>query len=141
MHHPLRVLFVCALNKWRSPTAEVLYRNDPRLQVRSAGIRSDAKRRISAMDIEWADVIIVMDREQKRWIQEQFQGESSPTIQVLDIPDALVYMDPELQRLLRLAIDPEIDALLELPPADIKPKPKTTPPAPADPPDTGLRAG
>jgi predicted protein tyrosine phosphatase len=50
----LRILFVCALNKWRSPTAEALYRSDPRLEVRSAGVRSNAKHRISVADIEWA---------------------------------------------------------------------------------------
>jgi len=112
VNHPLRVLFVCALNQWRSPTAEAIYRNDPRLEVRSAGVRSEAKRRISEADIVWADVIFVMDREQKRWIQERFREVNSSKIQVLDIPDALVYMAPELQRLLRLAIDPELDALL-----------------------------
>jgi predicted protein tyrosine phosphatase len=108
----LRILFVCALNQWRSPTAEVLYRSDPRLEVRSAGVRSNAKRRISAADVKWADVIFVMDREQKSWIQKRFRDVPLPDIQVLDIPASLQYMDPELQRLLRLALDPEIDALV-----------------------------
>src|SRR5437762_955595 len=112
MNTRLRVLFVCALNKWRSPTAEAIYRNDPRLEVRSAGVRSDAKRRISASDIEWAEVIFVMDQDQKAWIREQFRDLQLPKIEVLDVPDSLVYMDPELQRLLRLSIDPEIAALL-----------------------------
>jgi predicted protein tyrosine phosphatase len=108
----LRVLFVCALNQWRSPTAEVIYRNDPRLDVRSAGIRAEAKRPVRARDIEWAQVIFVMDRRQKAWIQEQFRNLPLPPIIILDIPDSLMFMDPELQRLLRLAIDPEINALL-----------------------------
>jgi predicted protein tyrosine phosphatase len=103
---------VCALNKWRSPTAEAIYRNDARLEVRSAGIRSDAKRHLSARDLEWADVVFVMDQDQKNWIREQFRESKLPEIQVLDIPGSLVFMDPELQRLLRLAIDPEIEALL-----------------------------
>lgn len=112
MNRPLRVLFVCALNQWRSPTAELLYRNDPRLEVRSAGVRAEAKRRISEADMAWADVIFVMDRKQKSWIEERFRDVGVPRIQVLDITDGLIYMDPELQRLLRLAIDPEIEALL-----------------------------
>jgi predicted protein tyrosine phosphatase len=107
-----RILFVCALNKWRSPTAEALYRSDSRLEVRSAGVRSSAKHVLSVADIKWADVIFVMDREQKAWIQERFRHLPLPGIKVLDIPGTLVYMDPELQRLLRLAIDPELDALL-----------------------------
>jgi predicted protein tyrosine phosphatase len=107
----LRILFVCALNQWRSPTAEALYRSDPRLEVRSAGVRANARRRISAADVQWANVIFVMDSEQKHWIQERFREVQLPSIQVLDIPGSLEYMDPELQRLLRLALDPEIDAL------------------------------
>jgi predicted protein tyrosine phosphatase len=109
----LRVLFVCSLNQWRSPTAEVLYRNDARLDVRSAGLRTDAKRTLGEDDVVWADVIFVMDREQKNWAQERFRHVTLPRIHSLDIPDSLVYMDPELQRMLRMAIDPEIDGLLK----------------------------
>ena len=35
-----------------------------------------------------------------------------PPIEVLDIPDEYECMDPQLQELLRLTLDPEIDALL-----------------------------
>ena len=112
MNARLRILFVCALNKWRSPTAEAIYRSDPRLEVRSAGVRANAQRRISAADVQWADAIFVMDREQKSWIQERFREVQLPSIQVLDIPGSLEYMDPELQRLLRLALDPEIESLV-----------------------------
>ena len=108
----LRVLFVCALNQWRSPTAETLYRNDARLEVRSAGLRSNAIRPLSDADIAWAEIIFVMDREQKEWLQERFRTQEIPRIHSLDIPDTLVYMDPKLQRLLRQGIDPEIDTLL-----------------------------
>lgn len=108
----LRVLFVCALNQWRSPTAETIYRNDARLEVRSAGVRTDAQRHLSAADVTWAELIFVMDREQKAWIQERFRDVAIPPIRILDIPDTLVYMDPELQRLLRQAIDPELSGFL-----------------------------
>jgi predicted protein tyrosine phosphatase len=111
---PLRVLFVCSLNQWRSPTAERIYRDDARLEVRSAGVRTDAKRHISSGDVAWAEVIFVMDREQKAWIQERFRDATLPPIHVLEISDSLVYMDPELQLLLREAIEPEIRAILEV---------------------------
>lgn len=111
----LRVLFVCAPNQWRSPTAEHLYRNDARLQVRSAGVRADARRRVSQSDLDWADVVFVMDREQKRWIQEHYRSLPLPDIRILDVPDEFTYLDPRLQAALRAAIDPEIDALLQLP--------------------------
>lgn len=113
MENKLRVLFVCASNQWRSPTAEVLYRNDQRLEVRSAGIREGAKRRVSANDLKWAHVVFAMEQRHKQWIQENFRDLKLPRIDVLDIPDDLEYMDPELQRLLRSAIDPELDALLQ----------------------------
>ena len=112
MNPRLRILFVCALNQWRSPTAEAIYRNDPRLDVRSAGVRPNARHCITAADVEWADAIFVMDREQKSWIQKRFRDLRIPPIEVLDIPGSLTYMDEELQRLLRQAIDPEIEALL-----------------------------
>jgi predicted protein tyrosine phosphatase len=107
----LRVLFVCSLNQWRSPTAEALYRGDPRLEVRSAGIRSNARRRIGTGDLGWANVVFVMEVDHKRWIQERFGDLGLPPIRVLEISNNLGYMDTELQRVLRLAIDPEIDAL------------------------------
>jgi predicted protein tyrosine phosphatase len=59
-----------------------------------------------------------MDREHKRWIEQQFRGLQLPPIQVLDIPDSLVYMDPELQRMLRAALDPEMERLLSACPED-----------------------
>jgi predicted protein tyrosine phosphatase len=39
----INVLFICSCNQWRSPTAERVWRNDPRLSVRSAGTASYAK--------------------------------------------------------------------------------------------------
>ena len=78
-----RVLFVCSLNQWRSPTAEALYRSDPRLEVRSAGIRSNARRRIGAADLKWANVVYVMEVDHRRWIQERFGGLGLPPIRVL----------------------------------------------------------
>lgn len=112
MNRRLKVLFVCAMNKQRSATAEQIYRNDPRLEVRSAGVRSEARRRVSEDDLRWADVVYVMEREHKRWLTLRFDGSELPPIDVLDIPDDYGYMDPHLQEMLRLMLDPEIDALL-----------------------------
>ena len=61
----LKVLFVCAMNKQRSVTAERLYRNDPRLEVRSAGVNAKAARRLSEADLNWADLVYVMESDQK----------------------------------------------------------------------------
>ena len=108
----LRVLFVCSMNRWRSPTAEALYRNDARLEVRSAGVRLGARRTITRGDLEWADWIFVMEREHVRRICDSFPGVSLPRVSILEIPDEFRYMDPELQQLLREAIDPELEAAL-----------------------------
>jgi predicted protein tyrosine phosphatase len=107
----LKVLFVCAMNKQRSVTAERLYRNDPRVAVRSAGVRSDAARRVGEGDLRWADVVFAMEREHKQWIAMRFEGMRLPPIEVLDIPDEYEVMDPQLQEQLRAMLDPEIDRL------------------------------
>ncbi|MBK9990961.1 MAG: protein-tyrosine-phosphatase [Verrucomicrobia bacterium] len=112
MGHRLKVLFICAMNKQRSVTAERLYRNDARLEVRSAGVRSEAKRRVNEADLKWADVVFVMEREHKLWITTRFEGLPLPKIDVLDIPDEFEVMDPQLQEILKSLLDPELDHLV-----------------------------
>lgn len=109
----LRVLFVCAMNKQRSVTAERLYSNDARLEVRSAGVRTEAQRRVSEADLKWADVVFVMEREHKRWITSRFNELDLPLIDVLEVPDDFGVMDPELQKILRSLLDAEIAHLVE----------------------------
>lgn len=109
----LKVLFVCAMNKQRSVTAELLYRNDARLEVRSAGVRAGAKRRIGEADLKWADVIYVMESDHKQRIQMRFEGLTLPRIEVLEIPDEYEVMDPDLQEILRVVLDPDLAHLLE----------------------------
>ncbi len=102
----LRVLFVCGRNQWRSPTAERIYRDDPRVEVRSAGVSSGAKRRVSAKDLAWADLVLVMERSHRSRLREQFRDKpESPPIGSLDIPDDYAFMDPELVRLLREGVE------------------------------------
>ena len=96
------------MNRQRSVTAERLYRNDARLEVRSAGVRSEAKRRVSEADLLWADVVFVMEPEHKLWITMRFEGMDLPAIEVLEIADDFEVMDPELQAILRSLLDPEI---------------------------------
>lgn len=108
----LRVLFVCAMNRRRSVTAERIYRNDTRLAVRSAGTREGSPRRLGVADLEWADVIFVMERRQKQWIQAEFQGVDFPRIEVLDVPDDFEVMDPALIALLKELLEPEFEVLL-----------------------------
>lgn len=93
---PPNFLFVCSKNQWRSPTAETIYRNDSRVNVRSAGTSSSAKRRISARDLDWADLVLVMENKHKKIISNLYRHLDLPTIVVLDVPDDYLYMSEEL---------------------------------------------
>jgi len=81
---PIKALFVCGRNQRRSPTAERIFKDDPRLSVRSAG---------------------VMEPKHAARIRFQFTAESIPPMRSLDIPDDYEYMDSELVELLRTAAE------------------------------------
>ena len=102
------ILFVCGRNQWRSPTAERIYRNDSRISVRSAGISEQSPHRISAADIAWADLILVMDEAYASAIRTQFRRAALPLIKSLDIPDEYGFMDAELIELIRSGVEPQI---------------------------------
>jgi predicted protein tyrosine phosphatase len=94
------ILVVCTFNQWRSPTAEVIFKNDPRFNIRSAGVSASAKHQISHGDIEWADVIVVMEKEHKKKIERVFDRNHLPAIHILDIEKNYQFMEPELIELL-----------------------------------------
>ena len=109
----LNVLFVCSRNQWRSPTGEQVWRRDPRVNARSAGTSAGARRVVSAADLAWADVVLVMeDKHKSRLLAEHRALLLNKPLHVLDIPDDYRYMDPELVALLG---DP-VAALLGLEP-------------------------
>lgn len=93
----MNLLFVCSRNKWRSPTAESIYKNHEGINAKSAGTEPSARIKLNAKMIEWADLIFVMERKHKQRILENFHDASqSKNIIVLDIPDIYKYMDQEL---------------------------------------------
>jgi predicted protein tyrosine phosphatase len=100
-----QVLFVCSRNQWRSPTAEQVWRNHPLLSVRSGGTSPNARRKVSADDIAWADVVCVMEEKHKSRLKAEFGRQMDGcVIHVLDIPDDYQYMDPDLIEQLRLSV-------------------------------------
>lgn len=99
------VLFVCGRGRRRSRTAADLYRDDPRVAVRHGGVGAASRRRVSAGDLVWADLVLVMEPEHKRHLVARF-GRDVPSIVVLDVPDIYGPMDPELVAMLRAAIEP-----------------------------------
>jgi predicted protein tyrosine phosphatase len=93
----VNILFICSRNKWRSATAETIYKNHADHQVRSAGTEPSARIKISAKLIIWADLIFVMEKKHKQRIVERFAEEiHEKEIIILDIPDDYQYMDEEL---------------------------------------------
>lgn len=107
-----RLLFVCGRNRWRSPTAEWLYRRDDRLEVRSAGTGAASRHRLSLADVQWADLILVMETKHRAWIITNFRSINLPPIETLDIPDDYGYLDDELIDLLRRSVEPHLRRLL-----------------------------
>lgn len=107
----LKVLFVCSRNQWRSPTAEQVWRRHPALLVRSGGTSAGARHRVSADDVAWADVILVMEERHQSRLKADFGSLlAQKRLHVLDIPDEYRYMDPELVDTLQTAVS----ALLQL---------------------------
>lgn len=102
-----RVLFVCSQNKLRSPTAEQVFANRPGFEVASAGTDRGAETPVSSDDIEWADVIFVMERTHRSKLAKKFRTHlKNKRIVCLDIPDDFEYMDPTLIRLLEAKVGP-----------------------------------
>ena len=91
-----KILFVCAWNKWRSPTAERMFARDKRIRVKSAGVKDDSVYRIESKDLDWADLVICFEEEQKNAIEERFIETEVPKIEVLGITDDFGFMDPNL---------------------------------------------
>ena len=93
----MNVLFICSRNKWRSATAETIYKNHPIHQIRSAGTEPSARIKINSKLVIWADLIFVMEKRHKQRISEKFKDEiMDKEIVVLDIPDDYQYLDEEL---------------------------------------------
>jgi predicted protein tyrosine phosphatase len=93
---------VCTANAVRSRTAETLYRDDRRFRVKSAGTSAFANHQVEEDDVAWADYIVVMEEEHKRWLESHIPDELLDTpILVLGIPDIFQYMDRALVRDLR----------------------------------------
>ena len=67
-----RLLFVCARNRLRSPTAEAVFAEVQGIETSSAGTAADAECVIDLGMVEWADSIFVMEARQKKFLQARF---------------------------------------------------------------------
>ncbi len=102
-----RLLFICAQNRLRSPTAEVIFGRRQDLEVASAGTAPDAECPLSQDLLEWASLIFVMERQQKKNLQSRFGARlKGKRIVCLGIPDRYDYMQPELIEALNAKVLP-----------------------------------
>jgi predicted protein tyrosine phosphatase len=95
-----RILFVCTGNIDRSRTAEDLYGEDPRYEVRSAGTAPFATTPVSRDLLLWADRIFVMCEKEDRHqtlLKLRFPEINRPVVD-LDVEDRWYRGDPELVR-------------------------------------------
>lgn len=108
----MRVLFICGKNQLRSPTAEQIFSEYERLKTDSAGVSNDADVLVSAEQIEWADVIFVMESAHRRKLTQKYpQKLHNKRIICLDIPDHYSYMQAELIALLKKKVTPHLGHL------------------------------
>jgi predicted protein tyrosine phosphatase len=97
----MKVLFVCNQNQNRSKTAEKLFKK--RFETKSAGLYN--QKPVSEKELSWADVIVVMEDEQRKEIAERFpQVYLKKRIISFGIPDVYHYNQPELLKLLKQKI-------------------------------------
>lgn len=101
------------MNQWRSPTAEAIYRNQSGVSTRSGGTSPKAKRRVKGSDLNWADLILVMENKHRQRLKKQFPRECRESqIIVLEIEDRFKAMDPRLIEEIREAVDPLLEEFL-----------------------------
>jgi predicted protein tyrosine phosphatase len=98
----MNILFVCSRNRLRSPTAEVVFAQRPGWNTASAGLAHDAETTVEPETLEWADVVVVMERRHQKKLQERFsRWLRDKRVVCLGIPDDYDYMDPELVSILQ----------------------------------------
>lgn len=103
------LLFLCSQNKLRSPTAEAIFAELPGIEVESAGLNNDAEVPLSDELVEWADVILVMEKAHRDRLSRKFSHVlGGKRVTVLNIPDDYGFMDEELVRLLKSRCQPHL---------------------------------
>lgn len=94
----MKVLFICNQNENRSKTAEEIFKD--RFKTKSAGLYNENP--VTEKEICWADVIIVMEEDQRSEIARRFPKHyMKKEIICLDIPDVFKFNQPELIDMLK----------------------------------------
>ncbi len=103
----LKVLFLCSRNRRRSLTAEKIFDGIHGIHARSAGTEPNARIRVTAGHLAWADLIFVMEKKHLRRLQDKFpEAIAEKEIICLHIADDYEFMQPELVDLLEAGVAP-----------------------------------
>ena len=106
-----RVLFVCEGNRHRSPTAERLYGTTPGIKSRSAGTSPVARVEVTEEQLEWADVVFVMEPALELTLRRRFADALvGKEVVCLNVPDDFQFGQPELVALLTERLTPHLGA-------------------------------
>lgn len=102
MQKKLKILFVCTINRMRSATAQKIFENDERFDVKSAGTDKNAAVVLTPELMDWSDTIIVMEKHHRNFIRAKHSMYyNSKRIVCLYIPDEYDFMQPELISILQ----------------------------------------
>ena len=100
-----KLLFVCSENRLRSPTAEAVFSEYEGVEAIGAGTNSDAETPVSGDLIEWADIILVMEKSHRKKVAKKYKELlKDKRLVVLDIPDNYECMQAELIQLLKVKV-------------------------------------
>lgn len=107
MQNSQSVLFLCSMNRLRSPTAETVFSCVPGLSVKSAGLEKDAVQCCTLGDLLQSDIVFVMEQPHRVMLKKQF-GDALRGRQIinLNIPDKFDRMQPELVSTLLQKVPP-----------------------------------
>lgn len=95
-----RALFVCSANRLRSPTAEAVFATWPGVETDSAGLDNRADVQLSTEQLEWAEIIFVMEEVHQKLGERYREHLKGKRVVVLGIADDFRFMEPELVDLL-----------------------------------------
>lgn len=86
----------------RSPTAADMVASWPGYETDFAGLSKDADELLSSEHLDWADIIVVMEKRQKSTLSCQFGAHlAAKRVVVLGVADKYAYMEPALQAILK----------------------------------------
>ena len=110
----LKVLFLCDVNRLRSPTAETIFSKYPGVEAKSAGVGKEATTPVSLNLLDWADLIFVMEKRHRNIIHSKFKEVyQRKRIICLYIPDEFEFMDSHLIQLLEEKVTPYLERSVE----------------------------